>query len=55
MNENIYDIGENLGLNENDIKNVLKEVSEINENKNFIKGPPCYAGLNYGTISILDF
>jgi len=55
MSEDIYDIGKELGMNEDDIKSILKEVSEVEKDKNFIKGPPCYAGLDYGTISILDF
>jgi len=55
MTENIYSIGQNLGLNEKDINTVLKEVSEVKEDQNFVMGSPTYAGLNYGTVSIKDF
>jgi len=52
---NIYNIGKDLGLNENDIDTILKEVNKVKEKQNFIMGSPTYAGLNYGTVSIKDF
>ena len=53
--ENIYDLGESLGLEQTDIDQVLREINEVNENHEFVVGSPTYAGLNYGTVSIKDF
>ena len=54
-NENIYGLGENLGLDRTEIDNILRDVNDIKEEHEFVMGSPTYAGLNYGTVSIKDF
>ena len=54
-NENIYGLGENLGLDRTEIDNILRDVNDIKEEHEFVMGSSTYAGLNYGTVSIKDF
>jgi hypothetical protein len=53
--KDVYELGDNLGLNRTDIDNVLRDISNIKEEQSFVMSYPTYAGLNYGTISIKDF
>jgi len=48
-------LGEKLGLNEENIDAMLKDIPTRNEQPSFSLGPPDYFGCYYGTISINDF
>ena len=51
--ENLYKIGEKLGLNKKDFDNILKNTNNNEEQFFFSIGPPWYHnGTMYGTISI---
>lgn len=44
-----------LGLNKNDMDDVLKDTSTKNEQLSFSMGPHEYCSALYGTVSINDF
>jgi hypothetical protein len=48
-------LGKKLGLNEENIDAMLKDIPPRNEQPSFSLGPPGYFGGYYGTISINDF
>ena len=54
-NAKIYELGLMLGLNKNDMDDVLKDTSTKNEQLSFSMGPHEYCSALYGTVSINDF
>ena len=52
---NIYILGKELGLNKQDIDNIISNPDKNLENVNFSNGPPWYPGGKYGVISINEF
>ena len=53
--ENLYKLGEKLGLSKKDFDDILKNSNNRKEQLSFQIGPPWYPGTKYGTISINDF
>jgi len=53
--ENLYKLGEKLGLAKKDFDDILKNTDSRKEQSSFSVGPPWYPGTKYGTISINDF
>ena len=50
-----YKIGQMVGLNKKEIKEVLRNITSRKEQPSFSVGSPCYPGSRYGTVSINDF
>ena len=52
----IYNLGKQLGLNNNEIRTILNNNKETKQNTALTIGPwpPSYPGTHYGTISIKD-
>ena len=50
-----YQLGNKIGLNKKDLKNVLENPNTRTEQPSFSIGGPDYPGTYYGTISINDF
>jgi hypothetical protein len=56
INKNeLYKIGQMVGLNKKEIDKVLKNITNRKEQPSFSVGSPCYHSTRYGTISINDF
>ena len=51
----IYELGNKLGLNKDDLDFVLKDFNAVSGQVSLSIGPPWYPGGRYGTISIKDF
>jgi len=51
----IFNLGSQLGLNKNEIKNIIHKQESIKDQISFSSGPPFYPGGRYGTISIKEF
>jgi hypothetical protein len=53
--ENLYKIGNKLGLLKKDVKDILNSNGNGRERAYFSMGPSWYPGTKYGTISIKEF
>ena len=51
----IYNLGNQLGLNNNEIRTILNNTRETKQQTVLTIGPYPYPGTHYGTISIRDF
>jgi len=52
----IYNLGDKLGLNNDEIRTMLNKYNETKQQAVITIGPyPSYPGTHYGTISIKDF
>ena len=51
----IYNPGNQLGLNNNEIKSLIVKTNNDSEQSTLSMGPFIYPGTHYGTISIKDF
>lgn len=51
----IYNLGNQLGLNNDEINLLLVETKSETEQSSLSIGPDIYPGTHYGTISIKDF
>ena len=55
INEEIYEIGKRIGLNEEDINVILNDSLQKIEKSSFEYGPKPYWASFYGSISIINF
>jgi len=53
-NTHIYEIGQMIGLNNNDINSILNTASSIKDRPYLSNGPIPYLGSLYGTINLKD-
>lgn len=53
--KNIYKLGKELGLKNDEINQILEKTNKITEQPIISMGPFKYPGTHYGTISIKDF
>ena len=50
----LYEYGQMMGLNKNEINNIIDNIIPKSEQLSYIAGPQPYLSSFYGTISILD-
>jgi len=51
----VYNLGNQLGLNKNEINSLIVKTNSETEQSLISMGPIIYPGTHYGTISIKDF
>lgn len=50
----LYEYGQMMGLNKNEINNIIDNIIPNSEQLTYVAGPTPYLSSFYGTISILD-
>ena len=53
-NTKLYEYGQMIGLNKNEINNIVNNILPNSEQLSYVAGPMPYLSSFYGTISILD-